>query len=140
MSEQLKQFLNDVLDGKNSLIINEISKDYLNSQDDQFQTKIKDLNLTEHSFELGLKMIVTILLNNSKNNGRLASLLIFSMKLDSFHSLNSSWYRRDMLIETYNALSKSNYELSNREEYSFWEYTIILFLCSIVLILFKYNE
>ena len=134
MPERLKRFLNDVLDGKN-LLINEIFEN-LNSKN-QLQMKIKDLNLTEHSFEPGLKTIATTFLHNSKSNGHIASLLIFSMEMDSFHYLNSSWYRRDMLIETlHSVLSEFNYELNNKEELSFWEYTIILFLCSIVLILF----
>ena len=135
MSEcELRQFLIDVLDGRNS-IINKISKD-LNHKE-QFQTMVNELSLTEHSFEPKLKTIATILIpRNSKNIGCFASLLIFGIELDSFHSLNSSWYRRDMLIETlYNILLGS--KLTKREEYSFWEYTIILFVCLTFLILFK---
>ena len=46
-----------------------------------------------------------------------------------------------MLIQTLNSiLSESDYELYNKEEYSFWEYTIILFLCSIVLIFYFINK
>ncbi len=132
MSE-LRQFIINVLDGRNS-IINKISKD-LNHKE-QFQKMVNDLCFTEQSFEAKLKRIATLLLSNSKNNGRLASLLIFSMELDSFHSLNCSWYRRDMLIETLYIILLDS-KLIKREEYSFWQYTFILFTCSIFLILLE---
>ena len=131
---ELRQFLIDVLDRRN-LIINKISKDVNNKE--QFQKIVNDLRLTEQSFKPTLKTVVALLLSNSKTNGRLASLLIFGIELDSFHSLNSSWYRRDMLIETlYNVLLGSKLS-KQEEEYSFWEYTFILFICSFFLILLK---
>ena len=137
MSERSKQFLNDVLDRKNS-IINEIFKD-LNSQE-RFQSIIKDLNLTEQTFECGLKEIAALVLSDSMNNGCFVSLLIFSMELDSFHSVYSAWYRRDMLIETLHKIflesSIRPKQLYKKEDYYFWEYTLILFVCSVVLILF----
>ncbi len=130
---ELRQFLIDVLDGRN-YIISKISKD-LNSKE-QFQTMVNDLCLTEHSFQPKLNTILTLLLSNSRNNGCLASLLLFSIEVDSFHSLNSSWYRRDTLIETlYNILLDS--KLTKKDEYSFWEYTFILFVCLTFLNLFK---
>ncbi len=125
---ELRQFLIDVLDGRNSFI-NKISDD-LNKKV-QFQKIVDDLCLTEQSFELKLKAIAKSLLI-SKNNGRLTSLLLFSMEMDSFHSLNSSWYKRDMLIETlYNILLDT--KRIEEEQYSFWKYTIII--CSIVVII-----
>ena len=133
MSE-LRQFIIDVLDGQNS-IIDKISKDF--NHKEQLQTMVKELSLTEQSFEASVMMIATILLpQDSKNNGCFASLLIFSIELDSFHSLNSSWYRRDMLIETLNNILLDS-KHCKRNEYSFWEYTFILFVCLTFLILFK---
>ncbi len=130
---ELRQFLINVLDGRNSFI-NKISVDF--NKKEQFQKMIDDLCLTEQSFELKLKRIASLLLSNSKNNGRLTVLLLFSMELDSFHSLNSSWYKRDMLIETlYNILLDR--KRIEEEEYPFWEYTLILFVCSIVLIIIE---
>ena len=131
MSE-LKQFVIDVLDGRN-LLINKISEDF--NKKKQFQKMVDDLCLTEETFEPALKRLAKSLLLR-KNNGRLTALLLFSMELDSFHSLNSSWYKRDMLIETlYNILLDRKH--IEEEEYSFWEYTIILFVCLTFLILFR---
>ena len=136
--QELKQFLINVLDGRN-LIISNISKDL--KKKEQFQKMVDDLCLTEQSFEAKLKAIATFLLSNSKNNnGRLTSLLLFSMELDSFHSLNSSWYKRDMLIQTLYSILLDTKRIK-REEYSFWEYTsFILFICSIVLIIIKKSK
>ena len=129
MSE-LKQFIINVLDGRNS-IINKISSDF--NKKEQFQKIIDHLCLTEETFEPTLKRLAKSLL--LKNNGHLTVLLLFSMELDSFHSLNSSWYKRDMLIETlYNILLD---RICIEEEYPFWEYTLILLICSIVLIMIE---
>ena len=76
-------------------------------------------------------MIITIVLCNSKNSGSLASLLIFCMELDSFSSPQQFLVQKRYANS---ALSECDYELYDREEYSFWEYTLILFLYSIVLI------
>ena len=122
---ELKQFVINVLDGRNSHI-NEISVDF--NKKEQFQKMVDDLCLTEETFEPTLKRLAKSLLHR-KNNGRLTALLLFSMELDSFHSLNSSWYKRDMLIETlYNIILDSK-----EKEYPFWKYTFII--CSIVLII-----
>ena len=130
MSE-LKQFVINVLDGRNSLI-NKISADF--NKKEKFQKIIDDLCLTEETFEPTLKRLAKSLL--LKNNGHLTVLLLFSMELDSFYSLNSSWYKRDMLIETlYNILL--DIKCIEEKEYPFWEYTLILFICSIVLIIIE---
>ena len=121
---ELKQFIINVLDGRNSLI-NEISVDF--NKKEQFQKMVDDLCLTEETFEPTLKRLAKSLL--LKNNGHLTVLLLFSMELDSFHSLNSSWYKRDMLIETlYNILL----DVERIEAYAFWKGTFII--CSIILI------
>ncbi len=132
MSE-LRQFIIDVLDGQNS-IIDKISKDF--NHKEQFQTMVKDLNLTEQSFGPSVTMIATTLLANSKNNGYLASLLLFSIELNTFLSINCSWYRRDLLIETLLPMLLDSKHWK-REDYSFWEYTFILFVCLTLLILLK---
>ena len=125
MSE-LKQFVIDVLDGRN-LLINKISEDF--NKKKQFQKMVDDLCLTEETFEPALKRLAKSLLLR-KNNGRLTALLLFSMELDSFHSLNSSWYKRDMLIET---LYSIILDVKCTEAYAFWKKTFII--CSIVIII-----
>ena len=98
MSEGLKQYLNDVFDGKNTTIL-EISQD-LNSQN-RFQSMVRDLKITEQSIDRSVKSIASMLLKDSTNIGCVVSLLLFSMELDSYHSTHSSsWYRRDVLVET----------------------------------------
>ena len=100
---------------------------------------VEDLEITEQSFECILRMIVTTLLSNSKNNGCFVSLLIFSMELDTFHSRNNSWYRRDMLVTTlYDIFLESNkkYDICKIDRYNFWQYALFLLFCTIIVILF----
>ena len=122
---KLKQFLIDVLDGRNSFI-NKVSKDL--DLKEQLKMLVNDLSLTEHSFQPKLDTIVTLLLSNSMSNGCWVSLLLFSMELDSYHSLNSPWYRRQMLIETLYNNKLLNSKFSKEEEYSFWVYVVIIIL------------
>ena len=134
--QELKQFLISVLDGENSTI-NEISNDF--NHKEQFQRMVKDLCLTEQLFEIKLKTIATTVLSNSKNNGCFASLLIFSIELDTFHSRNSSWYRRDVLVTTlHDVFLKSNkqYDVCKIGRYMFWQYALFLFFCTIIVVLF----
>ena len=134
MSQRLKQYLNDVMDDKNLRIL-EISKE-LNLQD-RFQSMAQDLNITEETLEYCLKEIATVLLEDSTNYGCLVTLLLFSRELDSYHSTYSTWYRRRMMIE---ALHNIFLEYSNRmykkQVHYFWEYALILFVFSLILILF----
>ena len=95
MSQQLKQFLADAVDGKNSLI-NEMSNDPYYKQ--QCETLIKDFIFTEDSFESDLIKIASILLKPSSNNRYFISLLIFGIHLNIFYSTNCTWYRRDKLV------------------------------------------
>lgn len=130
--QQLRQYLIDVIDGRD-VTINKIYKDNIYYRL-QFQMIIENMNLTEQSFEPTLKTIASLLLSKkllSKNNGRLMVLLLFGMELDSFHSINSFWYKRNMIIETlYNILLDTTFI---EEEYSFWKYIFII--SSIVLIM-----
>ena len=62
---------------------------------------VEDLRITEESFETCVTEIVTMILRESKSNGRIASVLTFSMELDAHLTKNSSlWYTRCMLVET----------------------------------------
>ena len=95
--QQLKQLLNTVLERKNKTM-NTI---YNDSNLKQLKTMVEDLEITEESFEKDVTAIVTMVLEESKNNGYIASVLIFSMELDAHLTKNSSlWYKRCMLIET----------------------------------------
>ena len=131
MSEGLKQYLNDVFDGKNTTIL-EISQD-LNSQN-RFQSMVKDLKITEQSLERSIKNIASMLLKDSTNTGCVVSLLLFSMELDSYHSIHSSsWYRRDMLVEIlYDILSNPS---KQKDSNLFRICSFISFVCLTMLIL-----
>ena len=131
MSEGLKQYLNDVFDGKNTTIL-EISQD-LNSQN-RFQSMVKDLKITEQSLERSIKNIASILFKDSTNSGCIVSLLLFSMELDSYHSIHSSsWYRRDMLVEIlYDILSNPS---KQKDSNLFRICSFISFVCFTMLIL-----
>ena len=98
MSEQqLKLFLNNVLERKNE-IINTIYDDPQYNK--KLRTMVKGLEITEESFKTDVTVIITTILKESKNNGYIASVLIFSMELDAYLTEKSTWYRRSMLIET----------------------------------------
>lgn len=134
--QQLKGFLNNVLERKNETI-NTIYND--SKYEKQLKTMVEDLEITEQSFECILRRIATTVLSNSKNNGCFVSLLLFSIELNTFHSTYSTWYRRDMLVEMlYDIFLKSNnqYNICKLERFNFWQYTLFLFFCSIIVILF----
>ena len=135
MSQRLKRYLNDVLDGEN-MIVGEMSND-LNLHD-RFQSMIKDLNITEQTLECCLKEIATVLLEDSNNHGCLAILLLFSRELDSYHSMHSGkWYRRSMLIETlHNIFLEYSNKIYKNKGYYFLECSFILFVFSFILLLF----
>ena len=66
----------------------------------QLKIMVEELGVTEKSFKSDATAIVTMALKESKNNGYIASVLIFSMELDAYLTKNSSsWYERSMLIE-----------------------------------------
>ena len=130
MSEQqLKLFLNNVLERKNE-IINTMYNDPQYKK--QLRTMVEDLEITEKSFKTDITVILTTVLRESKNNGYIASVLIFCMDLDTYLTEKTTWYRRSMLIETLIPiliLSKH----CKRVEYSCCKYLIIFIISSIVL-------
>ena len=64
---------------------------------------VEDLMVTEKTFKTDVRMIVTTVLEESKNNGYIASILIFSMELDIHLTEKSSWYKRDLLNRNINS-------------------------------------
>ena len=134
MSQRLKRYLDDVMDGNNTAIL-EISQDL--SLQNRFKSLVKDLNITEQTLECCLKEIATVLLEDSVNYGCLVSLLLFSREFDSYHSTHSVWYRRYMLIETLHDifLEYSN-RLYKKQCYYFCKYSLLLLVFSLILILF----
>ena len=83
MSEQqLKELLNNVLDRKNKTM-NTIYND-LNLDVKRLKVMVEDLRITEESFETDVTAIIKMTLEESKSNGRIASVLIFSMELDAY--------------------------------------------------------
>ena len=138
MSQRLKQYLNDVLDGKNTIIL-EISQD-LNSQN-HFQSMVKDLKITtEQSLERNIKNIASMLFKDSTDIGCVVSLLLFTMELDSYHSIhNSLWYRRDMLVETLHDIFlchdiQTSYVLKPEDSNLFWRFYFVLIVCITLLV------
>ena len=139
MSEGLKQYLNDVFDGKNTTIL-EISQD-LNSQN-RFQSMVKDLEITtEQSLERNIKNIASMSFKDSTDVGCVVSLLLFSMELDSYHSMHSSsWYKRDMLVETLHDIFlchdiQTSYVFKPEDSNLFWRFYFILIVCITSLVL-----
>ena len=89
---------------------------------------VEDLRFTRESFRTDVTTIVTMVLEESKSNGRIAYVLIFSMELDAHLTKNSSsWYRRCMLVETLIPLLCKN-QLS-------YEYLFYFFIISFIVIL-----
>ena len=88
MSQRLKRYLDDVMDGNNTAIL-EISQDL--SLQNRFKSLVKDLNITEQTLECCLKEIATESLEDVVNYGCIVSLLLFSREFDSYHSTHSVW-------------------------------------------------
>ena len=132
MSQRLKQYLNDGFDGKNMNIL-EMSKDP--NLQNRYQSMIKTLNITDkQTLERCMKIIASESLKPPMKDGHIVSLILFSVELDSYHSIhNSSWYRRDMLVETLHDIfsNASKQEDSNL----FGICSLILFVCMTMLIL-----
>ena len=132
MSQRLKRYLNDVLDGKNMNIL-EMSNDP--NLQNRYQSMIKTLNITDKQTpERCMKIIASESLKPPMKDGHIVSLILFSVELDSYHSIhNSSWYRRDMLVETLHDIfsNASKQEDSNL----FGICSLILFVCMTMLIL-----
>ena len=124
--QQLKKLLNEVLKRKNKTI-NTIYND-LNLDVKRLKQMVEDLRITKESFETDVTAIVTMVLEESKCNGHIASVLIFSMELDAHLTKNSSsWYRRCMLVETLIPLLCKNQ--------LFYKYLFYLFIISSIVIL-----
>ena len=133
MSEQqLKQFLYNVLDRKNKTI-NTIYND--SKYVKQLKTMVEHLGITEKCFKTDVTSIVTMTLEESKNDGYIASILIFSMELDAYLNKNSSsWYKRSMLIETLIPILCKH---CKKMEYSCFIYLVIFIISTILILLIK---
>ena len=124
--QQLKELLNNVLERKNKTM-NTIYND-LNLDVKRLKPMVEDLRISEESFETCVTEIVTMTLGESKSNGRIASVLIFSMELDAHLTKNSSsWYKRCMLIETLIPILCKN-QLSNKYLFYFFIISSIVIL------------
>ena len=74
-----------------------------------------------------------MVLEESKTNGYIASVLIFSMELDAHLTKNSSsWYKRSVLIETLIPLL-----YKHRKNQLSCKYLFIFIISSIVILLIK---
>ena len=106
--------------------MNAIYKDISNLD---VKSMVEDLRITKESFETDVIAIVTMVLEESKSNGRIASVLIFSMELDAHLTKNSSsWYKRSVLVETLIPL------LCNKNRLSY-NYLFYFFIISFIVIL-----
>ena len=132
MSQRLKQYLNDVFDGKNMNIL-EIRKDP--NLQNRYQSIIKSLNITDNqTLERCMKIIASESLKPPMKDGHIASLILFSMELDSYHSINStSWYRRHILIEILHDIL--NHSSKEKESNVFGIFSFVLFVCMSMLLL-----
>ena len=130
MSERLRRRITNILHGKDE----EISK-MSNDIRDKYpcRTMIEGLNLTEETFESTLERISNTYFSYPKKDGRTyyIPLLLFCIELNAFHTIHSSWYNTDMLVEALVTIFiKSNYTLSGSYNYyytciGFW---VCLFL------------
>ena len=133
MSKRLKQYLVDALDGKNE-ILNKIANDH--HYKEQLESMVEDFVFTEQSFEADLLKTATKLLQNSTNNKYVIVLLLYAIHLDLYHSKYSSWYKRDVLIDVLFSIIMNHYKYCTKQK--IYNYTFLLFICSIVFILFSY--
>ena len=132
VEEQLKELLHDVLERKHKTM-NAIYNDNLNQIVKRLKRVVKDLGIIEENFETTVTEIVTMTLEESKNNGYIASVLIFSMELDAYLIKNSSsWYKRSVLIETMIPLL-----YKHRKNQLSCKYLFIFIISSIVILLIK---
>ena len=91
--EQLKELLYNVLERKHKTMNTIYNDSNLNVK--RLKRLVEDLGIIEENFETTVTEIVTMVLEGSKSNGYMASVLIFSMELDAHLTKNSSsWYRR----------------------------------------------
>ena len=130
MTQRLKQFLDDALDGKN-VIINEISNDPYYKH--QIEVMVKDMTFTKQSFEPNMKEIASLVLKRSTNYRYVIPLLLFGIHLDKYHSTYSTWYRRTLLVDIL-------YEIcveQHNKKYYYWSGTFILLIGSIIFIILE---
>ena len=133
MLKRLKQYLFDVLDGKNE-ILNEIAYDSYYKE--QFESMVKDFVFTEQCFEADLLKTATILLQNSPDDRYVIALLVYAIHLDIFHSNCSSWYKRNVLVDVLFSVIINHYKYCSKQKIC--KYTFFLLVCSVVFILFSY--
>ena len=132
MQEQLKELLYNVLEKKNKTM-NTIYNDNSNKIIKQLKPVVKDLEIIEENFETTVTEIVTMTLEESKSNGYIVSVLIFSMVLHVYLIKNSSsWYKRSVLIETLIPLL-----CKRRKNRLSCKYLFIFIISSIVILLIK---
>ena len=133
MSQRLKEYLNDAFDGKNMEIL-EIRKDP--NLQNRYQSIIESLNITDdQTLERSMKIIASESLKPPMKDGHIVSLILFSMELDSYHSINStSWYRRHILIEILNGILL-NHPSKEEDSNFFGIYSFVLFVCMTMLVL-----
>ena len=132
VQEQLKELLYNVLERKNKTM-NTIYNDNSNQIVKRLKPVVEDLGIIEENFETTVTEIVKMTLEESKNNGYIASVLIFSMELDAYLIKNSSsWYKRSVLIETLIPLL-----YKHRKNQLSCKYLFIFIISSIVILLIK---
>ena len=113
--------------------MNTIYNDNSNQIVKRLKPVVEDLGIIEENFETTVTEIVKMTLEESKNNGYIASVLIFSMELDAYLIKNSSsWYKRSELIETLIPLL-----YKHRKNQLSCKYLFIFIISSIVILLIK---
>ena len=106
----LEDFITDILDGKDTFMTS-LSLKYKS----RFLTMIQTMDLNPNIFSINLKTIADELFSKDGNNDPyITSLLLFSIELNQFCTLNYSWYKKDILVRE---LAKILNEKCQRMEY-----------------------
>ena len=135
MSQELKMYIQDVLNGKN-LYVTELYKDVESRK--KLNKMVIDLNISKSSLKRSMQIIASKLFKNSPNRGHITSFLLFSMELDS-HLSTSTWYKRDMLIDLLHKIFLSHNIQPNKlykQKDFFWGSPFIFFSIIFLLIIF----
>lgn len=136
MSERLKQFLDDVLEGRNKSFEEILNND--RSLQRRYRTMMLNLELSELTLDCCLKEIAESLFKESGNNGSVISLLMLAKVLDNFHTAHSTWYRRTLLIDILCDIFEANAHIFHKikpEWASFVDISLYLFTFFVIFVI-----
>ena len=110
----LEDFITDILDGKDTFMTS-LSLKYKS----RFLTMIQTMDLNPNIFSINLKTIADELFSKDGNNDPyITSLLLFSIELNQFCTLNYSWYKRYLVRELAKILNEKCQRMKYRSNCS----------------------